>query len=42
MTGNSQQYQLNQTRIDRRAQSLNLANNQKLHSIFKLKTQMQT
>ncbi len=29
MTGNSQQYQLNQTRIDRRAQSLNLANNQK-------------
>ncbi|WP_245100818.1 tape measure protein [Acinetobacter nosocomialis] len=28
MTGNSQQYQLNQTRTDRRAQSLNLANTQ--------------
>ncbi|MFX5081747.1 tape measure protein [Acinetobacter baumannii] len=28
MTGNSQQYQLNQSRIDRRAQSLNLANTQ--------------
>ncbi len=28
MTGNSQQYQLNQSRTDRRAQSLNLANTQ--------------
>ncbi|WP_228147272.1 tape measure protein [Acinetobacter calcoaceticus] len=28
MTGNSQQYQLNQNRIDQTAQSLNLANNQ--------------
>ncbi|HDH7781085.1 TPA: tape measure protein [Acinetobacter nosocomialis] len=28
MTGNSQQYELNQTRTDRRAQSLNLANTQ--------------